>query len=46
MYNRTVYINTIRAMQRIADIRKRREERFWKNRMRLSKVKKIDDINT
>lgn len=45
MYNRNVYINTIKAMQKIADIRKRREDRFWDNRMKLAKVQKIEDIN-
>lgn len=45
MYNRNVYINTIKAMQRISDIRKRREDRFWNNRMKLAKVQKIEDIN-
>ena len=32
-------------MQRISDIRKRREDRFWNNRMKLAKVQKIEDIN-
>lgn len=45
MYNRNVYINTIKAMQKISDIRKRREDRFWENRMKLAKVQKIEDIN-
>ena len=45
MYNRNVYINTIKAMKKIADIRKRREDKFWENRMKLAKVQKIKDIN-
>ena len=45
MYNRNVYINTIKAMNKIADIRKRRENRFWENRMKLAKIQKIEDIN-
>lgn len=31
-------------MQKIADIRKNRESRFWKNRMKLAKRKKVKDI--
>ena len=31
-------------MKKIADIRKRREDRFWNNRMKLAKVQKIRDI--
>ena len=45
MYNRNVYINTIKAMKKIADIRKRREDRFWENRMKLARVQKIEDVN-
>ena len=39
-----MYIQTIKAMKKIADIRKRREDRFWNNRMKLAKVQKIRDI--
>lgn len=38
-------MNTIQAMKKIADIRKRREDRFWENRMKLSRVQKQEDIN-
>jgi hypothetical protein len=31
-------------MQRIADIKQRREDRFWENRMKLAKVQKQVDI--
>ena len=30
-------------MKRIADIKQRREDRFWENRMKLSKVQKQVD---
>ena len=43
-YNRDVYVKTIQAMRKISDIRKKREDRFWKNRMKLAKVKKVKDI--
>lgn len=43
-YNREVYVKTIQAMKKIADIRKQREDRFWRNRMKLTKVKKVKDI--
>lgn len=45
IYNRNVYINTIQAMKKIADIRKKREDRFWLNRMKLARVQKIEDVN-
>ena len=45
MYNRNIYVNTIKAMKKIADIRKRREDRFWENRMKLARVQKIEDVN-
>lgn len=45
IYNRNVYINTIQAMKKIADIRKKREGRFWENRMRLAKVIKARNID-
>jgi len=32
-------------MKKIADIRKRREDRFWENRMKLARVQKQEDIN-
>ncbi len=38
-------MNTIQAMKKIADIRKRREDRFWENRMKLARVQKQEDIN-
>jgi len=28
-YNRDLYVSTIQAMQRISDIKQRREDRFW-----------------
>ncbi len=31
-------------MQRISDIKKRREDRFWENRMKLARVQKQTDI--
>lgn len=45
MYNRNIYVNTIKAMKKIADIRKKREDRFWENRMKLARVQKIEDVN-
>jgi hypothetical protein len=32
-------------MKKIADIRKKREDRFWLNRMKLARVQKIEDVN-
>ena len=43
-YNRDLYVQTIQAMQRISDIKKRREDRFWENRMKLARVQKQTDI--
>ena len=37
-------MKTIQAMRKISDIRKKREDRFWRNRMKLAKVKKVKDI--
>lgn len=37
-------MKTVQAMRRIADIRAKREKRFWNNRMKLAKVKKIQDM--
>jgi hypothetical protein len=31
-------------MQRISDIKQRREDRFWENRMKLAKVQKQVDV--
>ena len=31
-------------MKKISDIRKKRQDRFWRNRMKLSKVKKVKDV--
>lgn len=45
VYNRDLYIQTIQAMKKIEDIKKRRETLFWQNRMRIPKVKKADDLN-
>lgn len=45
IYNRNVYINTIQAMKKIADIRKKREGRFWENRMKLANVIKARNID-
>lgn len=44
-YNRDMYVKTIQAMKKIADIRDRREERFWNNRMKLAQVKNVEGIN-
>ena len=44
-YNRDVYVKTIQAMKKIADIRDRREERFWNNRMKLAQVKNVEGLN-
>jgi len=38
-YNRELVQTTIKAMKRIAEIKKRREHAFWKNRMAVSKEK-------
>lgn len=32
-------------MKKITDIRQRREDRFWNNRMKLSAVQKVEDMN-
>lgn len=45
IYNRNVYINTIKAMRKIADIRKRREDRFWENRMKLARVQQSQNLD-
>ena len=37
-------MKTVQAMERIKDIKKRREDRFWENRMRLARVQKQSDI--
>jgi large subunit ribosomal protein L24e len=44
-YNRDMYVKTIQAMKKIADIRDRREERFWNNRMKLAQVKNVEGLN-
>lgn len=44
-YNRDLYVQTVQAMQRIADIKQRREDRFWENRMKLARVQKQTDID-
>ena len=44
-YNRDMYVKTIQAMKKVADIRDRREERFWNNRMKLTTVNKVNHIN-
>jgi len=38
-YNRELVQTTIKAMKRIAEIKKRREHAFWKNRMAASREK-------
>ena len=43
-YNRDLYVQTVQAMKRIADIKARREDRFWENRMKLARVQKQSDI--
>ena len=40
-----MYVKTIQAMKKIADIRDRREERFWQNRMKLANVQKVQSMN-
>ena len=37
-------MKTIQAMRKISDIRKKREDRFWNNRMKLAKVKKVKQL--
>lgn len=32
-------------MKKITDIRQRREDRFWNNRMKLATVQKVEDMN-
>lgn len=32
-------------MKKISDIRQRREDRFWNNRMKLASVSKVEGIN-
>lgn len=32
-------------MKKISDIRSRREDRFWNNRMKLASVSKVESIN-
>lgn len=43
-YNRDLYVQTVQAMQRISDIKQRREDRFWENRMKLARVQKQVDF--
>jgi large subunit ribosomal protein L24e len=38
-YDRELVQTTIKAMKRVAEIRKRREHAFWKNRMAISREK-------
>jgi len=38
-------VQTVQAMKRIADIKQRREDRFWENRMKLAAVQKAQDID-
>ena len=40
-----MYVKTIQAMKKIADIRDRREERFWQNRMKLGKIQEVQGMN-
>ncbi|KAI9759955.1 MAG: hypothetical protein M4579_001988 [Chaenotheca gracillima] len=43
-YNRDLVATTLRAMERVSDIRKRRERAFYKNRMRGNKARaRADD---
>jgi large subunit ribosomal protein L24e len=43
-YNRELVGNTIRAMKRVAEIKTKREERFYKNRMKASReVQRVHD---
>lgn len=37
-------MQTIQAMKKIADIRERRENRFWDTRMKLARVQKVYDM--
>ena len=32
VYNRDLYVTTIAAMQRIGEVKRKREEQFWNNR--------------
>ncbi len=43
-YNRDLYVQTVQAMRKIADIKQRREDRFWENRMKLARVQKQQDV--
>ncbi|KAH7388047.1 hypothetical protein KP509_16G054800 [Ceratopteris richardii] len=41
-YDRNVVQNTIKALKRIEEIRLKREEKFWENRMKVKKDKRAD----
>jgi len=38
-YDRELTLTTLRAMKRVAEVKKRREHAFWKNRMAASREK-------
>ena len=41
VYNRDLYITTVAAMQRVGEIKRKREDLFWENRMKACKVKDV-----
>lgn len=43
-YNRDLWVDTIQAMEKIEDIKTKREERFWNDRMKSSEAQKNDQI--
>jgi large subunit ribosomal protein L24e len=43
-YNRETYVKTIMAIQRIENIKERREQTFWENRMKAAKEKNKDAL--
>ncbi|CAD8088950.1 unnamed protein product [Paramecium sonneborni] len=45
-YNRDLYINTVQAMKKIDKIRLKRENNFWKNRLRAQRKQNLDNVET
>ena len=42
-YDRNVMMSTVRAMKRVAEIKVKRQERFFQTRMKISKLKEKED---
>ena len=37
VYNRNLYVSTVQAMKRVEEIKTKRNERFWENRLIINK---------